>query len=202
MVACATPSASAAGRPRSPPPRFLPPASEVCHVIRDKPPDPPTPPAEAARSLPGVPSCHGLQAQAMVAGVGLRVFLNRLPKTRSAATSRDHPLLAPLVHGIVDAHRQIGKLLGKREPNRIVGAMRLHLAGLRNRAPRSRESPVEQGSAGRGLTPIVHTQLEQTDFTEGTEPSAQSSQSGHGVWLRDLASGLCALVKKLSFRKA
>lgn len=33
-------------------------------------------------------------------------------------------------------------------------------------------------------------------FTEGTEPSTQSSQSGQGVWLRDLGSDLCALCEK------
>jgi hypothetical protein len=33
-------------------------------------------------------------------------------------------------------------------------------------------------------------------FTEGTEPSPQQSQSGQGVWLRDLGLDLCALCEK------
>ena len=33
------------------------------------------------------------------------------------------------------------------------------------------------------LARIFHTQLDQTDFTEDTEPRPQSSQSGQGVWL-------------------
>ena len=33
-------------------------------------------------------------------------------------------------------------------------------------------------------------------FTEGKEPSPQKSQSGQGVWLRDLGSDLCALCEK------
>jgi DNA-binding GntR family transcriptional regulator len=47
-----------------------------------------------------------------------------------------HPLLATLVHGIVDAHRRIRTLLEKRDTNGIVEAMRLHLAGLSNRVHR------------------------------------------------------------------
>jgi hypothetical protein len=40
------------------------------------------------------------------------------------------------VHGVVDAHRQIGKLIGVRDTNGVVEAMRLHLAGLSNRVHR------------------------------------------------------------------
>ena len=48
----------------------------------------------------------------------------------------------------------------------------------------------------RGLAGIFHTQLDQTDFTEDTEPRPQSSQSGQGVWLRELGSKLGALCEK------
>ena len=48
----------------------------------------------------------------------------------------------------------------------------------------------------RGLAGIFHTQLDQTDFTEDTEPRPQSSQSGKGVWLRELGSKLGALCEK------
>ena len=47
-----------------------------------------------------------------------------------------------------------------------------------------------------GLAGIFHTQLDQTDFTEDTEPKPQSSQSGQGVWLRDLGAKLGALREK------
>jgi DNA-binding GntR family transcriptional regulator len=60
----------------------------------------------------------------------------RLPDTRIPATSRDHPLLATLVHGVVEAHRQIVKLIAARDTNGVVEAMRLHLAGLSNRVHR------------------------------------------------------------------
>ena len=43
---------------------------------------------------------------------------------------------------------------------------------------------------------IVHTQLDQTDFAEDPEPGSQSSQSGQGVWLRELGLDLCALCEK------
>jgi hypothetical protein len=46
---------------------------------------------------------------------------------------------------------------------------------------------------------IFHTQLDQTDFTEDTEPKPQSSQSGQGVWLRDLGSKLGALLGEKEF---
>jgi len=39
-------------------------------------------------------------------------------------------------------------------------------------------------------------------FTESTEPSPQKSQSGQGVWLRDLGSGLCALWEKDFLQKS
>jgi hypothetical protein len=45
----------------------------------------------------------------------------------------------------------------------------------------------------RSLPRIVQTQLDQTSFPAGTEPSPQRAQSGQGVWLRDLGSELCAL---------
>ncbi|MGH7944644.1 MAG: GntR family transcriptional regulator [Opitutaceae bacterium] len=60
----------------------------------------------------------------------------RLPDTMIPATSRDNPLLATLVHGVVDAHRTIVKLLAARDTNAVVEAMRLHLAGLSNRVHR------------------------------------------------------------------
>ena len=60
----------------------------------------------------------------------------RLPETRIAAKSSEDPLLSTLVHGIVEAHRQIGKLIGARDTNGVVEAMRLHLAGLSNRVHR------------------------------------------------------------------
>ena len=60
----------------------------------------------------------------------------RLPDTKIPATSRDNPLLAMLVHGVVDAHRQIAKLIAERDTNGVVDAMRLHLAGLSNRVHR------------------------------------------------------------------
>jgi hypothetical protein len=49
---------------------------------------------------------------------------------------------------------------------------------------------------GPTLAGIFYTQLDQTDFTEDTEPKPQSSQSGQGVWLRDLGSKLGALCEK------
>lgn len=60
-------------------PRFLRPASEVCHVIRDKLPGPRPSLAEATRYLLGVPSYHVLLGKAMLAGVGIWVFFNWLP---------------------------------------------------------------------------------------------------------------------------
>ena len=60
-------------------PGFLGPASEVCHVLRDKPPVSRPSLAEAARYLLSVPSYHVLLAKAMLAGVGIWVFFNWLP---------------------------------------------------------------------------------------------------------------------------
>ncbi len=110
---------------------------------------------EMEREAPNAPSPRWLELdwqfhQTMVEASGNERFINdfdllmiecnyvfyRLPETRIAATSRDNPLLATLVHGIVDAHRQIVKLLEKRDTNGIVEAMRLHLAGLSNRVHR------------------------------------------------------------------
>ena len=45
-------------------------------------------------------------------------------------------MLATLVHGVVDAHRQIGRLIAARDTDTVVEAMRLHLAGLSNRVHR------------------------------------------------------------------
>jgi DNA-binding FadR family transcriptional regulator len=60
----------------------------------------------------------------------------RLPDTIIPAKSRDHPLLATMVHGVVDAHREIARLIGARDTNGALEAMRLHLAGLSNRVHR------------------------------------------------------------------
>jgi DNA-binding GntR family transcriptional regulator len=60
----------------------------------------------------------------------------RLPDTMIPAKSKENPLLATLVHGVVDAHREIGRLLEIRDTNGVVEAMRLHLAGLGNRVHR------------------------------------------------------------------
>jgi DNA-binding GntR family transcriptional regulator len=60
----------------------------------------------------------------------------RLPDTMIPAASREHPLLATLVHGVVDAHRQIGRLIATRDTSSVVEAMRLHLTGLSNRVHR------------------------------------------------------------------
>ena len=60
----------------------------------------------------------------------------RLPDTKIPAKSSENPLLSTLVHGVVDAHRQIGRLIGVRDTNGAVEAMRLHLAGLSNRVHR------------------------------------------------------------------
>jgi DNA-binding GntR family transcriptional regulator len=60
----------------------------------------------------------------------------RLPETMIPAKSSENPLLSTLVQGVVEAHRQIGKLIGTRDTNGVVEAMRLHLAGLSNRVHR------------------------------------------------------------------
>jgi len=52
------------------------------------------------------------------------------------------------------------------------------------------------------LARIFHTRLDPMHFTESTEPSPQKSQSGQGVWLRDLGSGLCVLWEKDFLQKS
>ena len=110
---------------------------------------------EMEREAPNAPSPRWLELdwqfhQTVVEASGNERFINdfdllmaecnyvfyRLPETRIAAASRDNPLLATLVHGVVEAHRQIGKLVGGRDTNGAVEAMRLHLAGLSNRVHR------------------------------------------------------------------
>lgn len=107
------------------------------------------------REAPNAPSPRWLELdwqfhQTIVEASGNERFLNdfdllmiecnyvfyRLPDTRIPAASRDHPLLATLVHGVVEAHRQIAKLIGARDTNGVVEAMRQHLAGLSNRVHR------------------------------------------------------------------
>lgn len=60
----------------------------------------------------------------------------RLPDTMIPAKSSENPLLSTHVYGVVDAHREIGKLIGARDTNGVIEAMRLHLAGLSNRVHR------------------------------------------------------------------
>ena len=110
---------------------------------------------EMEKEVPKAPSPRWLEIdwqfhQAIVEASGNERFINdfdllmiecnyvfyRLPDTRIPAASRDHPLLATLVHGVVDAHRQFGRLIAVRDTNGVVGAMRLHLAGLSNRVHR------------------------------------------------------------------
>jgi len=107
------------------------------------------------REAPNAPSPRWLELdwqfhQTMVEASGNERFLNdfdllmiecnyafyRLPEARIPAKSREHPLLSTLVHGVVDAHRQIARLLAARDTNGVVEAMRLHLAGLSNRVHR------------------------------------------------------------------
>jgi hypothetical protein len=63
---------------------------------------------------------------------------------------------------------------------------------------------LQSGGARRTgvLARIFHTRLDPMHFTESTEPSPQKSQSGQGVWLRDLGSGLCALWEKDFLQKS
>ena len=125
---------------------------------------------EMAREAPNAPSPRWLELdwqfhQTIVEASGNERFLNdfdllmiecnyvfyRLPATKIPATSREHPLLATLVHGVVDAHRQIGKLIAARDTNGVVEAMRLHLAGLSNRVHRDVvKSQLERGSEAGG----------------------------------------------------
>jgi DNA-binding GntR family transcriptional regulator len=60
----------------------------------------------------------------------------RLPSTMLPAGHPDDVLLSTLVHGVVEAHRQIARLIKARDTNGAVEAMRLHLAGLSNRVHR------------------------------------------------------------------
>lgn len=60
----------------------------------------------------------------------------RLPDNIIAAKSSDVPLLSTMVHGVVDAHREIARLIGARDTSGALEAMRLHLAGLSNRVHR------------------------------------------------------------------
>ncbi len=107
------------------------------------------------REAPDAPSARWLELdwqfhQTMVEASGNERFINdfdllmlecnyvfyRLPETKIPAKSRENPLLSTHVHGVVDAHREIGKLIGARDTNGVVEAMRLHLAGLSNRVHR------------------------------------------------------------------
>ncbi|MBI5770512.1 MAG: GntR family transcriptional regulator [Verrucomicrobia bacterium] len=110
---------------------------------------------EMAREAPNAPSARWLELdwqfhQTVVEASRNERFINdfdllmiecnyvfyRLPDTMIPAKSSENPLLATLVHGVVEAHRQIGKLIGARDTNGVVEAMRLHLAGLSNRVHR------------------------------------------------------------------
>lgn len=110
---------------------------------------------EMTREAPNAPSPRWLELdwqfhQTIVEASGNERFINdfdllmiecnyvfyRLPDTMIPATSRENPLLATLVHGVVDAHRQIVRLIEARDTNGVVDAMRLHLAGLSNRVHR------------------------------------------------------------------
>jgi DNA-binding GntR family transcriptional regulator len=110
---------------------------------------------EMGREAPNAPSPRWLELdwqfhQTIVEASGNERFINdfdllmmecnyvfyRLPDTKIPARSRDNPLLATLVHGVVDAHRHIVKLVETRDTNGVVEAMRLHLAGLSNRVHR------------------------------------------------------------------
>jgi DNA-binding GntR family transcriptional regulator len=110
---------------------------------------------EMGKEAPNAPSPRWLELdwqfhQTIVEASGNERFINdfdllmmecnyvfyRLPDTMIPARSRDNPLLATLVHGVVDAHRHIVKLIETRDTNGVVEAMRLHLAGLSNRIHR------------------------------------------------------------------
>lgn len=110
---------------------------------------------EMQREAPDAPSARWLELdwqfhQTIVEASGNERFINdfdllmlecnyvfyRLPETMIPAASRDNPLLATLVHGVVDAHREIARLIEARDTNAVVDAMRLHLAGLSNRVHR------------------------------------------------------------------
>lgn len=110
---------------------------------------------EMEKEAPNAPSALWLELdwqfhQTIVEASGNERFINdfdllmiecnyvfyRLPDTMIPATSSENPLLSALVHGVADAHREIGKLIRARDTNGVVEAMRLHLAGLSNRVHR------------------------------------------------------------------
>lgn len=110
---------------------------------------------EMEKEAPNAPSVRWLELdwqfhQTIVEASGNERFINdfdllmiecnyvfyQLPDTRIPAIGRNNPLLATLVHGVVDAHRMIAKLIGTRDTNGVVEAMRQHLAGLSNRVHR------------------------------------------------------------------
>jgi DNA-binding GntR family transcriptional regulator len=110
---------------------------------------------EMDREAPNAPSPRWLELdwqfhQTIVEASGNERFINdfdllmiecnyvfyRLPDTMIPAKSSENPLLSTLVHGVVDAHREIGRLIETRDTNGVVDAMRLHLAGLSNRVHR------------------------------------------------------------------
>ena len=123
---------------------------------------------EMDQESPNAPSARWLELdwqfhQTIVEASGNERFINdfdllmiecnyvfyRLPDTKIPATSRENPLLATLVHGVVDAHRQIAKLIAARDTNGVVESMRLHLAGLSNRVHRD----VEKSQSGKRSAP-------------------------------------------------
>jgi DNA-binding GntR family transcriptional regulator len=110
---------------------------------------------EMDREAPNAPSPRWLELdwqfhQTIVEASGNERFINdfdllmlecnyvfyRLPDTMIPAKSSENPLLSTLVHGVVDAHRDIARLIEARDTNGVVDAMRLHLAGLSNRIHR------------------------------------------------------------------
>lgn len=125
---------------------------------------------EMGQEAPNAPSPRWLELdwqfhQTIVEASGNERFINdfdllmmecnyvfyRLPDTMIPARSRDNPLLATLVHGVVDAHRHIVKLIETRDTNGVVEAMRLHLAGLSNRIHRDVvKSQLEKDRAPKG----------------------------------------------------
>jgi DNA-binding GntR family transcriptional regulator len=110
---------------------------------------------DMARDAPNAPSARWLELdwqfhQTIVETSGNERFINdfallmiecnyvfyRLPETMISAKSSENPLLSTLVHGVVEAHRRIVRLMQTRDTNGVVESMRLHLAGLSNRVHR------------------------------------------------------------------
>lgn len=60
----------------------------------------------------------------------------QMPEQLMPSGSREHPLFSALVHGVIDAHRGIVRLLETRDTSAVIEAMRLHLSGLSNRVHR------------------------------------------------------------------